>query len=204
MAKPPVLLRLPPWQKDGFLSLHIFLRSGTGGQANRRRTAFRADPFPASLTLARGGHGPLVDWVWRSGPKRVAPPRTGELNSRRCVPGGAEQGLLRQPHRIDRAARRAAKPPGGLKIGYQNLAVEAKRPAFKGGPNLNQSRTDAMVRASITKKSRGKKGGSTEPSSSAAALAGLVLNDRYHPSTLLMNIEEGHPTADGRASPRIL
>ncbi|APD47392.1 polyphosphate kinase 2 [Synechococcus sp. CS-602] len=41
------------------------------------------------------------------------------------------------------------------------------------------------------KKSKGKKGGSTEPSSSAAALAGLVLNDRYHPSTLLDDIEEG-------------
>jgi len=41
------------------------------------------------------------------------------------------------------------------------------------------------------KKSKGKKGGSAEPSSTAAALAGLVLNDRYHPSALLDDIEEG-------------
>jgi len=162
-------------------------------------------PFSVGLgpwPVAADGHCGLV---WRYA-QRVGPARTGascKLGPSVPCLGGAEQGFLRQPHRHSiELPGRPAKPQGGLK----SVSIEAGQ-GQRGGlkvARLIQSGTDAMGKGQASQKSRkGKEGGiSTEPSAPPQHWAGLVLNDRYHPSTCWMISRKDHPTADGRSSPR--
>jgi len=154
-GQPPVLLRLLPWQKDGF-ELQIWDR-GPGIAEDQRSQALM--PFQR-LDVARGGHGHCG--LGLAIAQRVARAHGGELKlGFGALPGGPEpfaepianhspEGSLEPPqgprpsgsaeqgfcvsltgHSIDLPAD--GKAPGGLK----SVSIEpsrTKRP-LKGGPN---------------------------------------------------------------------